>query len=93
MIFDVVTLFPGMFQGPFSESMLARARRQSRVTVRIHDLRRWGVGPHRKVDAPPFGGGGGMVLMPEPIFDAVEWIRGSFPTRIVEIPTTFSWIK
>ena len=68
MTFDVVTLFPGMFLGPFQDSMLARARRKGRVAVRVHDLRRWGVGPHRQVDDAPYGGGGGMVLKPEPLF-------------------------
>jgi len=77
--FDVVTLFPGMFSGPLHESIVARARRHGAVGVRIHDLRRWGVGPHRQVDDAPYGGGGGMVLRPEPFFSAVEWIRGRFP--------------
>ena len=81
MVFDVVTLFPAMFLGPLQESMLGRARRASRVAVRIHDLRRWGIGPHRKVDDAPYGGGGGMILRPEPFYEAVEWIRGNFGQR------------
>jgi tRNA (guanine37-N1)-methyltransferase len=79
VIFDVVTLFPGMFQGPLDDGMLARARRAGRVAVRVHDLRRWGVGPQRQVDDAPFGGGGGMVLKPEPFFEAVAWIRKQSP--------------
>ena len=79
MIFDVVTLFPGLFAGALQESILARARRRGIVAVRVHDLRRFGVGPHRQVDDAPYGGGGGMVLRPEPIFEAVDWIRGRFP--------------
>jgi tRNA (guanine37-N1)-methyltransferase len=79
MTFDVVTLFPAMFAGPLLDSMLARARRAGRVAVRIHDLRRFGVGPHRQVDDTPYGGGGGMVLRPEPLFDAVDWIRERYP--------------
>jgi tRNA (guanine37-N1)-methyltransferase len=79
MIFDVVTLFPGMFQGPLDDGMLARARRAGRVAVRVHDLRRWGVGPQRQVDDAPFGGGAGMVLKPEPFFEAVAWIREQAP--------------
>ncbi len=75
MIFDVVTLFPGMFLGPLQESILARARRAGRVSIRVHDLRRFGVGPHRQVDDTPYGGGGGMVLRPEPLFRAVEAVR------------------
>jgi tRNA (guanine37-N1)-methyltransferase len=79
MIFDVVTLFPGMFGGALGDGMQARARRAERVSVRLHDLRRWGLGPHRQVDGPPYGGGGGMILRPEPFFHAVEWIREQFP--------------
>ncbi len=79
MEIDVVTLFPGMFAGPLDGGVLARARRGGRLSVRIHDLRRFGVGPHRKVDDAPYGGGGGMVLMAEPFFEAVEGIRRSRP--------------
>lgn len=79
MTFDVVTLFPSMFQGPLDDGVFARARRAGRVAVRIHDLRRWGLGPQRQVDDAPFGGGPGMVLKPEPIFDAVAWIRARYP--------------
>lgn len=79
MNFDLVTLFPAMFAGPLEESILARARRAGRIGVRVHDLRRWGVGPQRQVDDAPFGGGGGMLLKPEPFFDAVAWIRATYP--------------
>ena len=79
MVFDIVTLFPGMFFGPLQDGMLARARRAGRVGVRLHDLRRWGVGPHRQVDDTPYGGGGGMILKPEPFFAAVDWIRRRYP--------------
>ena len=75
MVVDVVTLFPGMFFGPFQDSILARSRRKGRVGVRIHDLRRWGTGPHRLVDDNPYGGGGGMILRPEPLFEAVDWVE------------------
>ncbi len=77
--FDVVTLFPSMFSGPLDDGMLARARRSGLVSVRLHDLRKWGVGKHRMVDDTPYGGGGGMVLKPEPFFEAVESIRTSYP--------------
>ena len=79
LTFDVVTLFPSMFQGPLQDSVLARGRRAGKIAVRIHELRRWGLGRHRLVDDTPYGGGGGMVLRPEPIFDAVEWIRQRYP--------------
>lgn len=79
MNFDVVSLTPGAFVGALEEGLLARARRSGRLGVRIHDLRRWGVGPHRQVDDAPFGGGAGMVLKPEPFFEAVAWIRERWP--------------
>jgi len=79
LVVDVVTLFPAMFMGPLQQGVLGRARGRGRVAVRLHDLRRWGTGPHRKVDDTPYGGGGGMILKPEPLFHAVEWIRGQFP--------------
>jgi tRNA (guanine37-N1)-methyltransferase len=79
--FDVVTLFPGMFLGPLEDGILARARRAGRVGVRLHDLRRFGIGAHRQVDDAPYGGGGGMLLRPEPIFEAVEWVRGRRPAE------------
>jgi tRNA (guanine37-N1)-methyltransferase len=77
--FDVVTLFPGIFSGPLDHGILARARRAGMVSVRLHELRRWGVGPQRQVDDAPYGGGGGMVLRPEPLFEAVDWIRQRHP--------------
>jgi tRNA (guanine37-N1)-methyltransferase len=77
--FDVVTLFPGMFQGPLDDGMLARARSRGQVGVRVHDLRRFGAGPQRQVDDAPFGGGPGMILKPEPLFDAVAFVRSRFP--------------
>ena len=80
MNFDVVTLFPSMFQGPLDDGMLARARRAGRVGVRVHDLRPFGVGSQRQVDDAPFGGGPGMVLKPEPLFEAVSWVRTRFPS-------------
>jgi tRNA (guanine37-N1)-methyltransferase len=79
VIFDIVTLFPAMFLGPLEDGVLARARRAGRLALRIHDLRRFGEGRHRQVDDAPFGGGGGMVLMPGPFFRAVEAIRQRHP--------------
>ncbi len=74
-------MFPGVFAGPLAYGMLARARRSGAISLRLHDLRRWGVGANRQVDDAPYGGGGGMVLRPEPFFEAVEWIRARFPAR------------
>ncbi|HEX6852537.1 MAG TPA: tRNA (guanosine(37)-N1)-methyltransferase TrmD [Candidatus Polarisedimenticolaceae bacterium] len=81
MTIDVVTLFPGMFSGALEDGMLARARRAGTFGVRLHDLRRFGIGPNRQVDDAPYGGGAGMVLRPEPIADAVAWIRSRWPAE------------
>jgi len=78
---DIVTLFPAMFFGTMEGGVVSRARRTGRVAVRIHDLRRWGVGRNREVDDAPYGGGGGMILRPEPLFRAVDWIRRRFPAQ------------
>ncbi len=79
MVFDVVTIFPGMFFGPMQDGVLSRARRKGLLAVRIHDLRRWGVGRNFQVDDTPYGGGGGMILKPEPLFHAVDSIRRDHP--------------
>jgi tRNA (guanine37-N1)-methyltransferase len=72
---DVVCLFPAMLEGPLSESIPARTRERGLVEVRLHDLRRWGLGRHRSVDDTPYGGGAGMVLRPEPIAAALADLR------------------
>lgn len=77
MRIDVVTLFPRMFEGVLSESILKIAQQKGLVDVRLHDLRHFTTDKHRKVDAPPYGGGAGMVLQPEPVFRAVEKLRSN----------------
>ena len=72
MRIDIVTLFPGMFAGPFQESMVGRAVAQGLVKVVLHNLREFGLGRHHVVDDYPYGGGAGMVLGPEPLFSAGE---------------------
>jgi len=79
VIFDVITLFPGMFFGPLEDGLVARARRNGCLSTRVHDLRRFADAPGRQVDDAPYGGGGGMVLKPEPFFRAVEFVREEFP--------------
>jgi tRNA (guanine37-N1)-methyltransferase len=79
MEFDVITAFPGMFEGPLALSILRRAQERGLMTFRAHDLRDYSVDRHRKVDDVPFGGGGGMVLMPAPLFAAVEDIGKRHP--------------
>jgi tRNA (guanine37-N1)-methyltransferase len=74
---DVLTLFPAMIEGPLSESIPSRIQEQGLATVRIHDLRAWGLGRHRSVDDTPYGGGAGMILRPEPVVAAIESLRRS----------------
>jgi tRNA (guanine37-N1)-methyltransferase len=82
MKIDVLTLFPAMFAGPLDESIIARARRAGLLELNIHDLRNWAHDRHRTVDDKPFGGGPGMLLKPEPIFEAVEALARP-QTRVV----------
>ncbi len=75
MRIDVLTLFPGIFSGPLDHSILARAREAGLLQVEVHDLRNYAGGKHRVTDDQAYGGGGGMVMKPEPIFAGVEAIR------------------
>lgn len=77
MRFDIITIFPKIFDSYFSESILARAQAKELIDINVHDLRDWAEGVHRQVDDRPFGGGPGMVLKVEPIFKAVNAIEKS----------------
>src|SRR5713226_70214 len=76
MRFDVLTLFPDIFQGYFTQSILNLAIQNGLVEINLWNIRDWAKDKHHKVDDRPFGGGPGMVIMPEPVFDAVEAVRG-----------------
>src|SRR5262245_64510 len=82
MRIDVLTLFPAMFAGPLDESIIRRARDSGRLTLAIHNLRDCAHDRHRTVDDRPYGGGPGMLLKPEPIFEAVESLA-SQKTRVI----------
>lgn len=86
MKIDVLTLFPAMFAGPLDESIVKRAREAKLLDLRIHDLRDYTHDRHRTVDDRPFGGGPGMLLKPEPIFEAVESLRGDATKVILTTP-------
>ena len=77
MRFDIITIFPDFFRGIFDHGITRRARAAGLVEVEAHDLRAWAHDKHRIVDDRPFGGGDGMVLKPEPIFEAVESLAGA----------------
>ena len=75
MRFDLLTIFPDFFAGPFDFGIIRRARQASQIEIKIHDLRSFTTDKHHIVDDRPFGGDDGMVLKPEPIFRAVEALR------------------
>ncbi|MFQ5342199.1 MAG: tRNA (guanosine(37)-N1)-methyltransferase TrmD [Anaerolineae bacterium] len=76
MRFDIFTLFPEMFIGPFQESIIKRALEHDLVQIAIHDIRAYATDRHHTADDTPYGGGGGMVMKPEPVFAAVEDVLG-----------------
>lgn len=76
MRIDVVTIFPAYLDGPLKESLIGKAREKGILDIRVHDLRDHAVDKHGSVDDEPYGGGPGMVMRPEPWFDAVEAIDG-----------------
>lgn len=79
MQIDLLTLFPEMVSGFFSESILGRAVRNGILDIRVHNIRDWSTDKHRRTDDRPFGGGAGMLMTPQPIFDAIESVRGNAP--------------
>jgi tRNA (guanine37-N1)-methyltransferase len=81
MRIDILTIFPGMFRGPFEESIVKRAMDKGLVQIFLHDIRDYTSDKHRTVDDYPFGGGQGMLMKPEPLFAAVEDVQGQAPER------------
>jgi tRNA (guanine37-N1)-methyltransferase len=77
--FDIFTLFPQMFSGPFAESIIKRAQENKLMTVVCHDVRNYTTDRHHICDDTPYGGGGGMIMKPEPIFRAVETVLSNAP--------------
>jgi len=88
MHFDILTLFPGLFAGVFEESILRRAREAGLLTVAIHNIRDHAQGRHQVTDDTPYGGGGGMIMKPEPIVTAVEAVLGDAMGRVPVILLT-----
>ena len=81
--FDVITIFPGMFESPFAESILKRAQDEGLLEIILHDLRDYTLQKHRKVDDYPFGGGVGLIMSVAPIVRAIESIRGDRQTHVI----------
>jgi tRNA (guanine37-N1)-methyltransferase len=78
---DILTIFPGMFRGPFDESIVKRAVDGGLISIHLHDIRQWAGDRHRTVDDYPFGGGPGMVMKPDVVFAATESVLGLAPQR------------
>ena len=76
MRFDVFTLFPEVFPSYLDSSILYRAQEKGHLQVDLHNIRDWAMDKHQVTDEPPYGGGGGMVMKPDPIFAAVEGVLG-----------------
>jgi tRNA (guanine37-N1)-methyltransferase len=77
--FDIVSIFPGMFESPFGDSIIQRAREEGLLDIHVHDLRDYSLNKHRKVDDSPFGGGVGMVMNVEPIARAITAVKKEVP--------------
>lgn len=83
MIIDILTIFPEMFEGPFGHSILKRAQENGIVNIALHDIRDYSNNKHKKVDDYPYGGGAGMVMKPEPFFEAFKHIEYDDETEII----------
>ena len=77
MKIDIITLFPEMFKGPFDESIIKRAVNNKLVNIQIHNLRKWALDDYGTVDDKPFGGDVGMLLRPEPVYNALEFVKNN----------------
>jgi len=83
VLVDIVTIFPGYFASPLTAGLLGKAGERGLVQVRLHDLRTWAADRHRSVDDAPFGGGAGMVMLPEPWFEALDALQADGPAHVV----------
>jgi tRNA (guanine37-N1)-methyltransferase len=86
MHFDILTLFPEIFEGVFNESIVKRAREAGLVSIATHNIRDYATDKHRMTDDAPYGGGGGMIMKPEPIFRAVEAVLDLEEGQRPEVP-------
>jgi tRNA (guanine37-N1)-methyltransferase len=87
MKFDILTLFPAMFEGPFSESIIKRAAQDGLIEIRLHDIRDWAFDRHRTADDYPYGGGAGMVMKVEPLAACIEKVKAERPAARVILTT------
>ncbi|HEX9079829.1 MAG TPA: tRNA (guanosine(37)-N1)-methyltransferase TrmD [Desulfuromonadaceae bacterium] len=83
MKFDILTLFPGMFSGPFDESIIRRAREKQLIDIRLHNIRDYATDRHQTADDAPYGGGAGMVMKVEPLAACIETVKAHNPSSTV----------
>jgi tRNA (guanine37-N1)-methyltransferase len=83
MKFDILTLFPGMFNGPFDESIIKRAKEKQLIDIDIHNIRDWATDRHQTADDAPYGGGAGMVMKAEPLTSCIEYVKALHPGSTV----------
>ena len=83
--YDVITIFPEIFKSYTGESLIARAQAKKFIKINLHDLRKWGKGPHKQVDDRPFGGGLGMVMQVEPIYKAIKFIKSKIKSKKTKV--------
>ena len=85
LIFDVITIFPEIFNSYLKESLIARAQKKKLIKINVHNLRKWTTDRHQTVDDRPFGGGLGMVLKIEPIYKAVQFLKSKIKNKKLKI--------
>ena len=83
MKFDILTLFPGMFYGPFDESIIKRAREKQLIDISLHNIRDWATDKHHTADDAPYGGGAGMVMKAGPLASCIESVKSCHPESTV----------
>jgi tRNA (guanine37-N1)-methyltransferase len=83
MKFDILTLFPGMFTGPFDESIIKRAQDKQLIDISLHNIRDWATDKHQTADDAPYGGGAGMVMKAEPLASCIESVKAGNPASTV----------
>ncbi|MDR0724026.1 MAG: tRNA (guanosine(37)-N1)-methyltransferase TrmD [Endomicrobium sp.] len=92
MKIDILTVFPKMFRGPFTESLIGRATKNSILQIKVTDIRSFSKDKHKKVDDKPFGGGIGMVLKPEPLYDAIKSVGVKKRNNFYKDPYTHPYV-
>ena len=89
MKFDIITIFPEIFDSYLKESLIKTAQEKGLLSIRVHDIRKYTNDPHKKVDDKPFGGGLGMVMKVEPVYRAVKKLKKGKKSKEIKVSQTF----